>query len=394
MICEKCGAEFSEGRNCPECGALAIFVKEDEYQERRQEWEEENASTEESAKKKLQLNIHVDPVILKKAIIMVAVVCVIATAIFGIMRVISNYVSQEQYLLVYDNGIIMNSDSGAFDVYPVENAIFSADGNYVYKDVFCKEGIQGEIISQYVSPSGEYAAYVSMEGTETAEYFLYIVKTIEQTPVLVRSGVNELNIIEVTSEGGIFFEEAEIGAYSVVLSAVIYHFDGEKVRLVTEECQYFVTCENEEEFIYYDSQMQAYLYSDGNVEAINDGECGYEYARTNTGKLYWLNEKGELYQEGVKGSIDRGIAVGSLRIVANSDKVIYSKDGSLYCVGGSMDTPIKLLEHYDSYGDECRVMEKHDKIYYIFDNALYSCESSGKVKKVKDDILNVYLSIK
>lgn len=98
MICEKCGTEFSEGRNCPNCNALAIFVKEDEYKNRRQEWEEENAP-EEAAEKKWKLNIHVNPVILKKILMIAVVVCVIAAAAVWITGKVRTAMYQGQFRL-------------------------------------------------------------------------------------------------------------------------------------------------------------------------------------------------------------------------------------------------------------------------------------------------------
>lgn len=406
MICEKCGIEFHEGRNCPNCGALAIFVKEDEYQSRKQEWEEENAPREETTKKKLQINIHVDPVIVRRIVILAAVICVVLTAGIWIVGRVRKFFNQEQYVLVYDNGTNMSADSRSFSEYVVEDAVYSTDGNYVYPNHFPAESVQGEIISQYVSPSGEYGAVISMEGTDTASYYLYAVRNTQgkyaendagstnEGCELVKSGTNEIRIIEVTGEGNIYYEEAELGAYNVVLSTALYLYDGEKSKLVAENVHNFVSCENENEFIYYDSDLQAYLYSEGNITVLNEGRYGYEYVCTSEGAIYYLTPKGELYMQGRIGSIDRGITSGSLMAAANSEKVVYAKDGALYCYGGSIKTPVVLLEDYDLYEGRCRVIEKHDKIYYAYEGKLYMVSKSGKNVSTKDGIEGVFFSFK
>ena len=393
MICEKCGTEF-EGRDCPNCGTLAIFVKEDEYQERRQEWEEENAPKDENAKK-FKLNIKIDPVVVKKCAIGAAVICVVLTVLFAAVKLITNFFKQEQYVLVYDNGTVMNADSRSFDVYPVEDAVFSADGNYAYANHFFVDEIQGEIIRSYVSPSGEYGAIVSMEGTETAKYYLYLVENNEALGAeLIRQGNNEIRIVEVTNDGKIYYEEAELGAYSVVLNSSLYEYEDGKNKQVAEDVVKFVSCENENEFIYYDSDLQAYWYSDGKVTALNEGSYGYEYALTSEGEVFYLSPNGELYKEGVLGSIDRGITGGTLKAVANSDKVIYVKDGGLYCYGENIKTPIQLITEYDAYEGNCTIVERHGKLYYAYDGTMYVTNKKGKVTSTKEGVKAVYLQKK
>lgn len=393
MICEKCGTEF-EGRDCPNCGTLAIFVKEDEYQERRQEWEEENAPKDENAKK-FKLNIKIDPVVVKKCAIGAAVACVVLAVIFTVVNWMTNFFEQEKYVLVYDNGTVMNADSRSFDVYPVEDSVFSADGNYAYANHFPTEGIKGEIVESCVSPSGEYGAIVSMEGVDVAQYYLYAVKNEDNSAAeLIRQGTNELQVVEVTNDGKIYYEEAELGAYNVVLTTSLYQYEGGKNKLVAEDIQHFVPCENENEFIYYDRDLQAYLYSDGKVTVLNEESYGYEYALTSGGKSFYLTPAGELYEEDKLGSIDRGITSGSLKAVANSDKVIYVKDGGLYCYGGDIKTPVQLIAEYDAYEGNCSIVERHGKLYYAYNGVMYVTNKSGKQTSTKEGVEAVYLQKK
>lgn len=378
MVCEKCGHEFFEGRNCPECGALAIFVKEDEYQERKQEWEEENASKE-AAKKKL--NIHINPAIIKKAVILVAVVCVIATAIFIIGGIIKKFIEQSRYVVVYEKG-------GVFDDFTEDEAAYSADGNFVYKDEFDKSNVEGEIISACVSTDGKYGALVSRVGTEVAEYLLY---ELNGGSKQVYRSFGVLNIIEVTGDGRIYYEEAELGAYDVVLGASIYVYDGEKSKLVADNIGDFEYCENEDEFIFYDSDLQAYLYDDGVTQPLSEDEEGREYARCKTGAMYYVSSGGELYVHGKKVVIDSGIYTGSLSVIPNSDKVTYIKDGALYCYGKSMKAPIVLVSEYNIYGVRARVVEKHDKIYCAYNGKLIITNKKGDILSEESGVDGVYL---
>ncbi len=379
MICEKCGHEFFEGRNCPECGALAIFVKEDEYQERRQEWEEENASKEGQEKKKL--NIHINPAIIKKAVISVAVVCIIATAIFIIGGMIKEFIEQSRYVIVYETG-------GAFEDFVAEEAVYSADGNFVYKDEFDKSGVEGEIISVCVSTDGKYGALVSRVGVDVAEYLLY---ELGGSCNQVKRSFGKINIIEVTGDGHIYYEEAELGAYDVVLSTSIYLYADGKNKYIADDISDFEYCENEDEFIYYDSNFQAYLYDEGNIEELGVDVQGNEYARCETGAMYYVNNAGELYVHNKNVVIDSQIMGGTLNVIANSDKVTYVKDGAMYCYGKYMKAPVKLIEVYDIYGEKARVVEKHDKIYCAYNGKLIVTNKNGKILSEEDGIDGVYL---
>ncbi|MCR5215594.1 MAG: hypothetical protein K6C69_01490, partial [Lachnospiraceae bacterium] len=40
MICEKCGTSFTEGRNCPNCGALAVYNKMEDFEKRLVSWDD------------------------------------------------------------------------------------------------------------------------------------------------------------------------------------------------------------------------------------------------------------------------------------------------------------------------------------------------------------------
>lgn len=392
MICEKCGTEFSEGRNCPNCNAPAIFVKEDEYKNRKQEWEEDNAPREE-AEKKPKLNIHVNPVILKKILMIVAVVCVIATAAIWIAGKIQNALYQEQFRVVYGDGTVMDSKGGSFDAYPAEDAIFSTEGNFVYRNTFDGSGVEGEITAEYVSPKGTCAAFVSKEGIEeeTVKYFLYI--SDDSGCRLIKSGANPFTVIDVTSDGSIYYEEMELGPYEVVVSTDIYLYNGEKCVLIVEDVWKSVPCENESEFIYYDGEMQPYLYSDGKRTSLQNGGSGYEFVCTATGKIYYLTSGGDLYEQGKTGSVDRGVTPGTIRAAANSDKLVYVKDGALYAVGGTFSEPVMLLSSYDMYGNRCNVVEKSGKLYYAYENKMYTCNKAGKITS-QEGISEIYLSFK
>lgn len=394
MICEKCGTEFSEGRNCPNCNAPAIFVKEDEYKSRKQEWEEDNAADGEAAEWKPKLNIHVNPVILKKVLMIAAVVCVIATAAVWITGIIKNAVYQGQFRVVYGNGTVMDSNGGSFEAYSVEEAIFSTEGNFVYQNTFDKSGVEGEITAEYVSPKGTCAAFVSKVGIEeeNTTYFLYI--SDDSGCRLVKSGVNPFTVVDVTSDGSIYYEEMELGPYEVVVSTEIYRYNGEKSVLLVEDIWRSVSCENESEFIYYDGDMQPYLYSDGKSTSLQDTGSGYEFVCTAEGKIYYLTSGGELYEQGRVGSLDRGVSAGTLKAAANSNKVIYVKDGALYAVGGTFTEPVMLLSSYDMYGSRCNVVEKSGKLYYSYGGVLYTCDKTGKKITSQEGISEVYLSFK
>lgn len=393
MICEKCGTEF-EGRDCPNCGALAIFVKEDEYQERRQEWEEENAPKEETVKKFALPKIHVNPVLARRCVVAVTALCILVAVVVGACRLARAFLRQEQYVLLMDNGSIMNADSRGFEVFPVEKAVFSTDGNYAYPMKFLTEGIRGEILISCVSPSGEYASVVSMEiseGADTAVYSLYAVTNeANAVPELVKTGNSEIRIVEVTNSGTVYYEEAEIGAYEVVLMTSLYRYADGKSRIIAEDIQRFVSCEKEDEFIYYDRNMQAYRYSEGTVTVLNEGKYGYEYILTSQGDIYYLTPDGNLYREGQKGSIDQNVTTGTLRAVANSSKVSYVKGGALYCYEEGMKVPAELISGYDSYESSVRILERHGKLYYSYEGILYEKNSSGKELSQKEGIQNVY----
>lgn len=393
MICEKCGTEFSEGRNCPNCNALAIFVKEDEYKNRRQEWEEDNAPKED-APKTFKLNIHVNPVIVKRVLMIVAVVCVIATAAIWVTGRIKSAMYQEQFRIVYGNGTVMNSNEGSFEGYSAENSIFSTEGNFVYPNTFDKSGLEGEITAEYVSPRGTCAAFVSKQGVEeeNIKYFLYI--SDKDGCRLIRSGSNPYTIVDVTSDGSIYYEEMELGPYEVVISTNIYMYNSEKVILLVENITRSVPCENENEFIYYDGDMQPYLYADGRGTSLLEDGNGYEFVCTSTGKIYYLTPNGDLYEQGKVGSIDRGVQAGTLKAAANSDKVIYAKSGSLYGVGGTFRVPVMLLSSYDMYKSRCNVVEKSGKLYYAYEGVLYICDKSGGKITSKEGFSEVYLSFK
>lgn len=393
MICEKCGTEFSEGRNCPNCNALAIFVKEDEYKNRRQEWEEENAP-EEAAEKKWKLNIHVNPVILKKILMIAVVVCVIAAAAVWITGKVRVAMYQGQFRLIYGDGTIMDSSEGSFKEFAAEESIFSTEGNFVYQNTFDKSGVRGEITAEYVSPRGTCAAFVSKEGTdeETVSYFLYI--SDKEGCRLIRSGSNPYTVVDVTSDGCIYFEEMELGPYEVVVSTDIYLYNGEKTVLLVEDITRSVPCENENEFIYYDADMQPYLYADGRGTSLLEDGNGYEFVCTSTGKIYYRTPNGDLYEQGKVGSVDRGVLAGTLRAAANSDKVVYAKSGALYGAGGTFKAPVMLLSAYDMYRSRCNVVEKSGKLYYAYDGILYTCNSTGGKITAKEGVFEVYLSFK
>lgn len=393
MICEKCGTEF-EGRDCPNCGALAIFVKEEEYQERKQEWEEENAPKEESAKKFALPKIHVNPVVLRRCVVTVVALCVLVAVIAGAGSLIRGFLRQEQYVLLMDNGTIMNADSRGFEVFSLEKTAFSADGNYAYPMKFLPDGIRGEVLTSCVSPSGEYASVVSMEvskDADTAVYSLYAVKNeANAVPELVKTGNSEIRIVEVSNSGTVYYEEAEIGAYEVVLTTSLYRYADGKSRIIAEDIQRFVSCEKEDEFIYYDRNMQAYRYSEGTVTTLNEGKYGYEYILTSQGDIYYLTPDGNLYREGKKGSLDQNVTTGTLRAVANSSKVSYVKNGSLYCYEDGMKAPVELISGYDSYESTVKILERYGKLYYSYEGILYEKNSSGKELSQKEGIQNVY----
>lgn len=393
MICEKCGTEF-EGRDCPNCGALAIFVKEDEYQERKQEWEEENAPKEEAAKKFAFPEIHVNPVVVRRCVVAVVALCVLVAVIAGAGSLIRGFLKQEQYLLVMDNGTIMNSDGRGFEVFSVDKAVFSRDGSYVYAMKFSTDGIPGEVLNTCVSPSGAYVSVISMEVSESADgavYSLYLVKNeTDAVPELVQTGNCELQIVEVGNSGTVYYEEAEIGAYEVVLKTSLYRYQDGKKRLMAEDVQQYVSCEKEDEFIYYDRDMQAYRYSQGRVVILNEGKCGYEYILTSQGDIYYLTPDGNLYREGQKGSLDQNVTTGTLRAVANSSKVSYVKNGSLYCYEDGMKAPVELISGYDSYESTVKILERHGKLYYSYEGILYEKNSAGKELSQKEGIQNVY----
>ncbi len=393
MICEKCGTEFSEGRNCPNCNAPAIFVKEDEYKNRKQEWEEDNAPREE-AEKKPKLNIHVNPVILKKVLMIVAVVCVVATAAIWITGKVKNALYQGQFRVVYGNGTVMDSKGGSFEAYPVENVIFSTEGNFAYQNTFDKSGVEGEITAEYVSPKGTCAAFVSRKGIEeeNTTYFLYI--SDGNGCRLVKSGSSPFTVIDVTSDGNIYYEEMELGPYEVVVSTDIFRYNGEKSVLIVEDVWRSVPCENESEFIYYDREMQPFLYSDGKRTSLLDEGSGYEFVCTATGKIYYVTSGGELYEQGKVGSLDREVTAGTIKAAANSDKVIYVKNGALYAVGGTFSSPVMLLSSYDIYGERCNVVEKSGKLYYSDGSMMYTCDRTGKKRTSREGITEVYLSFK
>lgn len=393
MICEKCGTEFSEGRNCPNCNALAIFVKEDEYKNRRQEWEDDNALKEE-AQKKRKLNIHVNPVILKKILMIAVVVCVIATAAVWITGKVRNAMYQGQFRLIFGDGTVMDSTEGSFKEFWAKDSIFSTEGNFVYHNTFDKSGVNGEITAEYVSPRGTCAAFVSKEGVdeETVSYFLYI--SDKDGCRLIGSGSNPYTVVDVTSDGCIYYEELELGPYEVVVSTDIYLYNGEKTVLLVEDITRSVPCENENEFIYYDADMHPYLYAGKRGTSLLEDGNGYEFVCTSTGKIYYRTPNGELYEQGKVGSVDRGVLAGTLRAVANSDKVVYAKSGALYGAGGTFKAPVLLLSAYDMYRSRCNVVEKSGKLYYAYDGILYTCNSTGGKVTTREGVSEVYLSFK
>ncbi|MGN0161328.1 MAG: hypothetical protein ACI4AQ_08080 [Lachnospiraceae bacterium] len=403
MICEKCGIEFHEGRECPNCGTLAIFVKDDEYQNRRQEWEDENAPKEETeeVKKKKKIQIQIDYAKVKKVLVAVVLVAVVFGVVMGTVKMIRNFLAQERYTLVYDNGTVLDTGEGKFEVYPSENAIYTTDGNYVYVNKMNTNGVDGDVSRKAVSKSGEYCAVISMLGDDidAMTYFLYRVENRDDVKgsdaILVTSGSNELDVVEVNDNGDIYYVESAVGAYSAIESMTLYCFDGEKRRLIAEDIARITPCENEDEFIYYDREMLGYLYSKGKsvaIESSNDG-TGNEYVHTSEGTTYYLTKGGELYQVGKVGSIDRGIISGTLNSVANSDKVTYVRDGALYCIGGDWKEPVQLIPEYDMYGTQTAVLERHGVIYYVDDGVLCSCKASGKKKEVKQGVEAVYFML-
>ena len=391
MICEKCGTQFSEGRNCPNCNALAIYVNEDDYKSRQQEWEAENAPKEENTKQKRKLNIHIDPVIIKKIGIVVAVVCVIATAIIWITGRVKNAIHQGQYRLIYDNGTLIDSGERSFDVYSAEDAIFSTSGNFIYHNDFTQYQYNGEITDKYISPKGNATAIVTISGTEDAVYSLYYADKTDS--VLVCEGPQAIKVIEVTDDGCIYFEKSEMGAYEIVLATSVYRYDGEKTTLIADNVTRSTPCENQHEFIYYDKDMLVYLYCNGESKILGE-ENGNEYICTGTGKIYYLTLDGTLYEDGKIASIDRNIVAGSLMPVANSDKVVYSRDGMLFAYGGSFKSPVKLLDDYNTFDGKCNVVEKNGKVYYAYDNVLYTCSKNGRKITTKDGVKAVYLNFK
>lgn len=394
MVCEQCGKEFDEGRNCPHCGALAIFVNDDEYTERKQAWEEENTPQEENPSKKFSLKIHINPIILKKVLTWMAVVCFAATAIILLIRGGISFFTQEKYCLVYDNGEFLNSTSRGFEVYSMERAVFSVDGNYIYQDCFEQEGIPGSILAKNVDVTGQYGAVVSVEGTDSdaATYYLYHIKKNEQ-PREILSSKERLRLIEVSSNGDIFFEKAEIGAFEATLNTSIYRYDGNKCSFIVENISDFLACEEEQQFIFYDMDLQAYLYQDGNIRILSEGQHGSDYVVTGKGTQYYV-AYGNLVLGGKNQVVDSNVTPGTLMAVVNSERVLYVKDGSLYCYGGSFQKPVKLIEDYAYYEGRCQVVEHHGILSFAYDNVLYQCSRNGTVKKKKDGIKNVYLSVK
>lgn len=386
MICEKCKTEFFEGRNCPNCNALAIYVTEDEYNERKQEWEAENAPEEDDTERKFK--IHIDPIIARKVVTVMAVVCVIATAIFWIAGLIIESVEQSKYSLVYDNGTIINADLGKFKVYSVEKAIYTTDGKFVYENKFDLTQTEGEIVSGYVSRDGENAVFVSLINSDIVKYNLYLV--IDDEMSLIRSGSNEFKIIEVCIDGTVFFEEAEIGSYEIVLNTVLYQYGDGKLTRIADNVQGYTLSDREKEFIYYDTEYQAYLYKDGNATVVDDNLYGCDVVITDKENVYYINQKGELLKLGKEDIIDTGITAKSIMKVANSEKIAYIKEGVLYCYGGSYRKPVSLITEYELYGEKINILEKSGKIYFAYKQSLYSCSLGGKVNKIKDGIESIY----
>lgn len=397
MICEKCGKEFDEGRNCPHCGALAIFVNDDEYEERKQEWEVENAPEEvDEPKKKFRLKIHVDPAIVKKVVTLMAVVVIIATAILWLVIGAVRFFTQEKYILVYDRGNFINSDSKKFVVYSEENAIYSADGNYIYVNTFVHDGVVGTIVEEYADITGGYAALVSVEGTdnENAIYHLYCL-TKNEAPKEIKQDSNLMRIVEINDKGQIIFESSEIGTYEATLSTAIYRYDGAKCTVVVEDIADFLECEAQDQFIYYDMELQAYLYHDGEIDVLSEGHYGSSYVVTSNLMQYYIAKDGTLRKESkVTEIVDEAVTNGTLEAVVNSEKVIYEKGGALYCYGGSFKKPVMLIENYDMYSGRCHVVERHGILYFAYGNDLFRCSANGKIKKIKSDINQVYLSLK
>lgn len=401
MICEKCKIEFHEGRECPNCGTLAIFVKDDEYLNRRQEWEEENAPEEEEVKsKKLNIKLNIDYKQVKKVSLIVVAVAVLVIVVAGILWGILGFISQEKFQLVYDEGKVLGTGNKNYASYSIEEAIFTTDGNYVYRNQMNVNGVEGEIQSQYVDSSGKYCGVVSMEGDDidAMTYRLYALENRDDVKgsdaILVTMGSSELRIAMITSDGAIYYEEAFVGTFNTIESMNLYCYRNGVKQLLAEDIVGFIPGDNDDEIIYYNHDYEGFIYRNGRSTMIDTkgASQGNDYACVGD-TIYYVTGSGELYRIGQVGSIDRGVVPGSLSNVVNSDKVTYIRDGSLYAVGGQWKTPVQLIAEYDQYGKKGAVLERHGILYFVEDGRLYTCNGSGKKKLKKEEVQAVYFTV-
>ncbi len=395
MICDKCKYEFFEGRNCPNCGNLAIFVMDDDYENRKNEWEQENKPEEVEQKKKISITVDKEKV--KKAVLIgTAAVAVIAAAT-AMLLLILHYAEQKKYIVLYDNASVIVGLNKSISAFDSENAVFSADGIYAYAGRECET--EGELLSNVVSRNGKYAAIVTVIGNDAdeAEYYLYRYDRTENILTEIRHGSQTIRTVSVVNDGQVIYEAAELGSYSAIIDSSIYLYDGERTKKLAEDVSDFVSCEKDGDFLYYDTQMNVYLYSGGEITELTDDALsneGSQFVCTYKGNYYYLTNAGDLYDAGKDKLADTGVNVGTLSNVAGTDKVTYVKDGTLYIYGSSIKTPVALIENYDYYGSRLKILENSGKIYFVYQDTLYICNSRGKVKTTKDNVQGVYFSLK
>lgn len=349
MKCDKCGCEYTEGRNCPKCGALSIFLNED-YIERKKKWEEENAAqvlqnTSGKTKKKIKINK-------KKAIkgikflVCGAAVCIgIALAAAGIrscIRVNNVKISYEE---------------------EYEEPVYTTDKVYI-----CEKNIHailsGTVHEEYASTNGRFMAVtVYDEGTE--EYGLYVAD--KENTRLCGKGLGEKFILWVNNNGSVVYNEVEYAAYNAVSESFLCIWNEGNVYQVSDN---FYRCIDVcDEWIVYDDMggnVYIYYYGDNSPQLLYEGRLLNRYVYSN-GTLYYADNSNNLYyiKDGSSILLVQGVYPDTLRKIYNGEGITYVKTDDSLCSINRVDKGENVLETaFDTEDYNEVVIWYKGKLYY------------------------------
>ncbi|MCR5215773.1 MAG: hypothetical protein K6C69_02445, partial [Lachnospiraceae bacterium] len=322
-------------------------------------------------------------------------IALIACFAFFVKEMIYRY--QESGFYLVERYVDRYDVSGtSFAVFSSDAGITTGDGVYVYGEVHTPEeylslvqeamgdsgapdeaGATGNSDNAYMMrrmTTDYYGNYVVgvcttstlANGVEEPNYILWRHDLREDYVEILTSLSKEITVIEVTSQGSVYYQVGEVLAYGAIGQMDMYYYNAKEKShmLIVEDVHSVVELEKEDNWAYYDESMERYEYVSG-------------------------------YKKKADSVIDTAMAKKGLeyRAIGHSKAVTFLENGALKRMlpDGSVDV---LMEEYPYATLPGTQVEYCHKLYLCCENTLYVFSKNAKLISEKTDVNGVFLQVR